>query len=323
MPYLYQSYPPQYVIDAATSAVKAAIDNAARLGLVWRIIPGTVVGRGMNDPMATRVVLDGDTDHGRGISMVGALRAGQRVWCVQVPPAGLYIMGIIGVAVTIPTTQVFTTVGANTWTKPTGLSFVDVTVGGGGGGSGGALACPGANESSMGGGGGGGATGRVRIAAATLPSTVTVTVGAGGTAGAATAGVAGGTGGLSSFGGFLSANGGLGGICRANSAIMHGVEGGNGAITIGGTLTGLAHGGSAGGTGWGGNNGLGISGHGGSSHMGGGGRGQRTSAAGQGLTGVAGRIYGGGAGGSVNSEGAAARTGAVGAQGVVFVEEYY
>lgn len=322
MPYLYQSYPPQYVIDAAASAVKAAIDDAARLGLVWRIIPASVVGRGMADPMATRVVLDGDTNSGRAVSMVGALRAGQRVWCVQVPPAGMYVMGIIGPNVAIPTTQVFTTVGASTWTKPTGLSYADVTLGGGGGGSGGAVTTA-AGESSMGGGGGGGATVRLRIAAAVLPATVTVTVGAGGTAGAATAGVAGGTGGTSSFGALLTAGGGGGGVCRAASAVMHGVDAGNGSNTMGGTLTGLLHSGTAGALGWGGDNGLGISGGGGASGLGGGGRGQRTTAAGQGLTGLAGRNYGGGGAGSINSGGVAGRVGAVGAQGIVYIEEYY
>lgn len=323
MPYLYQSYPPQYVIDAAASAVKAAIDDAARLGLVWRIIPGSVVGRGMSDPMATRVVLDGDTTSGRAVSMVGALHSGQRVWCVQVPPGGLYVMGVIGVNAAVPTTQVFTNTAGGTWTKPTGLVYVDVTLGGAGGGSGGALATA-AGESSMGGGGGGGATVRARIAASVLPDTVTVTPGAGGTAGAATAGAAGGTGGTSSFGTLLTASGGNGGVCRANSVVMHGADAGSGGNTMGGTITtGILHSGTAGALGWGGDNGLGISGGGGPSHLGGGGRGQRTTAAGQGLNGFVGRNYGGGAAGSINSGGAAARVGAVGAQGIVFVEEYY
>jgi hypothetical protein len=322
VPYLYQSYPPDYVIDAAASAVKAAIDDAARLGLTWRIIPGSIVGRNMNDPMATRVVLDGDVTAVRAVSMVGAVRAGQRAWCVQVPPGGLYVMGVIGTNMAMPTTQVFTTVGASTWTKPTGLVYADVTVTGGGGGSGGAVTTA-AGESSMGGGGGGGATVRARIAAAALPATVTVTVAAGGTAGAATAGVAGGTGGTSSFGALLTAGGGGGGVCRAASIVMHGADAGNGSNTIGGTVTGILHSGTAGVLGWGGDNGLGISGGGGASHLGGGGRGQRTTAAGQGLGGLGGRNYGGGAAGSINSGGVTGRVGAAGAQGIVFVEEYY
>lgn len=323
MPYLYQSYPPSYVIDAAASAVKAAIEDAARLGLVWRIIPGSVVGRGMSDPMATRVVLDGDTDSGRAVSMVGSVKAGQRVWCVQVPPAGLYVMGIIGPSMAVPTTQMYTSTAGGIWTRPTGLSYIDATVNAAGGGSGGAVAT-GAGESSMGGGGGGGATVWARIPAALLPPTVAVGVGAGGTAGAATAGVAGGTGGTSSFGTLLTATGGLGGVCRANSTVMHGADAGTGSNTVGGTITDrVLRSGTAGALGWGGDNGLGISGGGGPSHLGGGGRGQRTTAAGQGLGGFTGRNYGGGAGGSINSGSAAARVGGVGAQGIVFIEEYY
>jgi hypothetical protein len=102
VPYLYQSYPPQYVIDAAVSAVKAAIDNAARLGLTWRVIPASVVGAGVSDPMATPVVLDGDVAAVQAVSMAGSFETGQRVWCVQVPPAGLYVIGIIGERVASP-----------------------------------------------------------------------------------------------------------------------------------------------------------------------------------------------------------------------------
>lgn len=320
MPYLYQSYPPQYVIDAAASAVKAAIDDAARLGLVWRIIPASVVGRGMSDPMATRVVLDGDTNSGRAVSMVGALKAGQRVWCVQVPPAGMYIMGIIGPNVATPTTSVFTANG--TWTKPTGLAYADIT-GCGGGGAGGGAATTGAGETSLGAGGGGGATARMRLTAAQLPSSVTVTRGAGGTG---VAGANGNTGGTTSFGTLLTISGGTPGAFRVASAVAHGIEAGNGGTTIGGTLAALAllHSGTAGTTGWGSGNALGISGSGGASHLGGGGRGRRTVSAGASLVGLAGNNYGGGGGGSINAASVGtAIAGGAGAPGILFVEEYY
>lgn len=320
MPYLYQSYPPQYVIDAAASAVKAAIDDAARLGLVWRIIPGSVVGRGMADPMATRIVLDGDTTSGRAVSMVGALRAGQRAWCVQVPPAGLYVMGIIGPSVAIPTTSVFTANG--TWTKPVGLAYADIT-GCGGGGAGGGAAVTAAGETSMGGGGGGGATARMRLSAAQLPATVAVTRGAGGTG---VAGANGNAGGTTSFGTLLTIPGGSPGAFRAASAVAHGIEAGNGGSTLGGTLaaSALVHSGTAGTTGWGSGNALGVSGSGGASHLGGGGRGRRTVSSGQSLAGLAGLNYGGGGAGSINAASVAtAIAGAAGAPGVLFVEEYY
>lgn len=320
MPYLYQSYPPQYVIDAAASAVKAAIDDAARLGLAWRIIPGAVVGRGMVDPMATTIVLDGDVSSVRAVSMVGALRAGQRAWCVQVPPGGLYIMGIIGPNVAVPTTSVFTANG--TWTKPVGLAYADIT-GCGGGGAGGGAAITAAGECSMGGGGGGAATARMRLSAAQLPATVTVTRGAGGTG---VAGANGNSGGTTSFGTLLTIPGGSPGAFRNPSAVAHGIEAGDGGTTLGGTLAALAlvHSGTAGTTGWGSGNALGVSGSGGASHLGGGGRGRRTVSAGQSLAGVAGRNYGGGGAGSINAASVAtAIAGAAGAPGILFVEEYY
>lgn len=311
---------PGYITQTALAAVQAAIDDAARLGLTWRLRPGTVGGSGVANPVRVPVVVDGDDATTKASSMVGALAAGQRVWCAQIPPAGLYVIGIIGTSVAVPSTQSFTSSG--TWTRPTGLAYVDVWVAAGGGGSGGAPAT-GAGQSSMGGGGGGGATARARIPAALLPATVPVTVGPGGGGGAATAGVTGGTGGMSLFGSLLSASGGLGGTARAASAVPHGIDGGAGSSTIGGTIAGILHSGSAGAPGWGSDNGLGTSGTGGASHFGGGGAARRTTAAGQGLAGNTGRLYGGGASGSLNAPSTAGRSGATGAAGIVIVEEYY
>jgi len=102
--------------------------------------------------------------------------------------------------------QVFTSSG--TFTVPTGITKVKVTVVGGGGG-GGALA---AYDGNVGGGGGGGTAMEI-ISGLTPGGTVSVTVGAGG-AGAAGGGGGsnGGSGGTSSFGAYCSATGGGGGI---------------------------------------------------------------------------------------------------------------
>lgn len=81
---------------AAVTAVQAAIDNAVRLGLVWRLRPGTVAGDGLAAPESVPVVVDGDTAQVRARSMVGFLAGGQRVWCVQIPPAGVYVLGVMG-----------------------------------------------------------------------------------------------------------------------------------------------------------------------------------------------------------------------------------
>ena len=87
----------------------------------------------------------------------------------------------------VPDIQIFSTAGAQTWTKPTSFTPKVVIVGaigaGGGGGGGGSLAT--AVVCKGGGGGGGGARVRGVFNAADLASTETVTIGAGGTAGTA------------------------------------------------------------------------------------------------------------------------------------------
>lgn len=105
------------------------------------------------------------------------------------------------------------------WEKPATIEGVEViAIGGGGGGGGGAL--PNNSESTGGGGGGGGGRSEATVLAADLPATVAVTVGAGGAGGAEQANVSppvqrGGNsaanGGASSFGAFVTANGGQGG----------------------------------------------------------------------------------------------------------------
>lgn len=311
MPYLYQSYPPQYVIDAATSAVKAAIDDAARLGLVWRIIPASVVGRGVSDPMATRVVLDGDTNSGRAVSMVGGLRSGQRVWCVQVPPAGLYVMGVIGPNVAIPTTSVFTASG--TWTRPTGLSHIR-SYGVGGGGQGGGCAATAAGQVAEAAGGSAGGYCESSLAASALPATVTVTVGAGGSGGAA--GAAGAAGGNTTFGSLWTAGGGGGGGLGAATAGNAVADGAAGGVATGGNVINIR--GSEGGNGRVINLVHVMMNHGAGSRLGAEVNGVATSTAG-----VAAVLYGSGGSGSRRAASQAAVAGAVGSAGIAIVEEHY
>jgi hypothetical protein len=126
----------------------------------------------------------------------------------------------------------------STYTKDAKAKFIRVQVQGGGGGSGGQKASSGAN-SAIGGNGSAGAYAEAWFLAANVGSTETITVGSGGTAGAATP-TAGGNGGSSSFGSKIVAPGGNGGAL-ANST-SGGVTGTDGATATLPTFTGTSFG---------------------------------------------------------------------------------
>jgi hypothetical protein len=193
-------------------------------------------------------------------------------------------------------TQIFTTTGANTWTKPAGVSRIRVYVTGAGAGGGGS------NDDDAGGGGGAGGT-AIELIDVTSVSSVAVTVGAG-TRGANNNEFPSLTGGSSSFGSYCSATGG---VMSSNWG-----QGGLGGTATGGDIN-LAGGDGATGNIDGNDNSEG-GGTGGSSFWGSGGTGGSFWASDQ-----AGRVYGSGGGGGhaqTNS------TGGAGANGVVIVEEY-
>lgn len=141
--------------------------------------------------------------------------------------------------------QEFTTAGTSTWTKPAGAKLVYILAfGGGGGGGSGRRRASGSSATAAFGGGGGGAGGRSElwIPAAALGSTETVTVGPGGTGGAATTvddtnGNAGSSGDSSLFGSLVAARAGAGASGGSTTGAGSGNSGGGGAdgITSGGT----------------------------------------------------------------------------------------
>lgn len=202
-----------------------------------------------------------------------------------------------------------------TWTKPSGFStssIVIIQMWGGGGGAGGVDT----SASARSGAGGGGAFLEIRKKLSDLSSTESVTVGSGGTGGAA--GVNNGTaGGSSSFGSHGTAYGG--GFGSANSGSVQGAGGGGGGIfSVGGNGTIGSNGGAGGNpagssaqtsnSGFGGGGGANFNGGGtvaGSSAFGGGGGGANTGAGGA-------SIYGGGGGGSDTSGGTSIYGGAGG-----------
>ncbi|WP_456489621.1 phage tail protein [Marinobacter nauticus] len=214
------------------------------------------------------------------------------------------------------TTQIFTSSG--TWNKPTGCKKVTVTVVSGGGAGGGAEVT-GSGEHSVGSGGGGGGCSIKTIDVSSV-SSVPVSVGEGGIA---SAGAAGGDGGASSFGAFVSVPGGTGGD------IMFAATGSGVTLNVG--LGGEGTGGDLNLKGSDGSGGFrdpsthNHAGNGGASAgiSGGGGRGILTGVGAGSADGHAGGNYGGGGGGAANSQSQTAKSGGPGAGGIVIVKEYY
>lgn len=200
-----------------------------------------------------------------------------------------------------PQVVVFTASGSpHTWSKPAGIKYITVKLVGGGGGGG----SSGTTNGVGGAGGGAGGYSEKQIPAASLGTTETVTVGAGGTAGSTSSG---GTGGSTSFGTHCSATGGAGGTGNGSGAGGAGGVGSSGDVNIAGQ---------------GGVNGLSVSagsaGAGGTSMLGGGGYGVVSSTVGN-----AGGNYGGGGSGGSGNSGSTDRAGGAGGQGVCIVTEYY
>lgn len=140
---------------------------------------------------------------------------------------------------TIPSVsvQTFTTIGI--WTRPTGKSIARVLcIGAGGGGGSGANGATGTNKPGGGGGGGGGASIN-DFYITDLPATVPITIGTGGAGAVAQSGTvpgsAGANGTATTFGTYLSADGGQGGSVGGGGASGGNSLGGNGG---GGTFTG-------------------------------------------------------------------------------------
>jgi hypothetical protein len=209
--------------------------------------------------------------------------------------------------------QTFTASG--TYTPTTGMKYCTIEVQAGGGGSGGVTQSI-ASNCTLAGGGGGGGYARKTVPSATIGASQSVTVGAGGTAGANT-GTNGGTGGTSSVGSIVSATGGLGGAGAASYATTYqqvpssGGNGSSGDVNVNGGTGNSAYMIGAGAQY--------SSPSGGSSYFGG-----ATAASSYGA-GITGNTYGAGAAGSA-SFGAGAATGpyagAIGGAGIVIITEY-
>lgn len=81
-----------YDIAALTAAAQQVVADAKRLGLTWTLQNGTVTALQPN----LQVQMDGDAVSIQVASMIGSIALGQRVYVIQVPPAGSFVVGVIG-----------------------------------------------------------------------------------------------------------------------------------------------------------------------------------------------------------------------------------
>lgn len=175
---------------------------------LWMLTATTPTWQQVGLALASQAEAEAGTDNTKGMT---PLRTAQAIAALVDVPAG----GLTGM-------QVFTTNG--TFTVPDGVTAVRVICVGGGGGAGG-----GAAAEYSGSGGGGGYSEKI-VTGLTPGDTVTVTVGAGGTAGTSTTN--GGTGGTSSFGSHVTAPGGGGGTKSAPTSGAGGNPTTTGALNI-------------------------------------------------------------------------------------------
>lgn len=84
-------------VQVATSAVKALVDNAKRLGLKWQINFATTVEPHLSSgtEFTDTAIIDGDTASITVVSLVGLIPNGSRVAVLSVPDGANYIIGML------------------------------------------------------------------------------------------------------------------------------------------------------------------------------------------------------------------------------------
>lgn len=81
--------------DAATvQLVRSIVWNAERLGLIWKLRPGTISTAASDG--SSRVILDGTSQPIRCMSLLGPMMVGTRVVTILSPPAGCHVVGLGG-----------------------------------------------------------------------------------------------------------------------------------------------------------------------------------------------------------------------------------
>lgn len=106
-------------IAALTAAAQQVVADARRLGLTWTLQNATVTS---SSPL--QLQMDGDVVSIAAISMVGPVGPGVRVYVIQVPPGGNFIVGFVGNANLATVNTMFVTGGPLQTT--TSSSFANV-----------------------------------------------------------------------------------------------------------------------------------------------------------------------------------------------------
>lgn len=85
--------PSQDLPQLISTAVQAVLSNPQRLGLTWRLLLGTVAT--VQDANNLSVSVDGDPVSIAAKSLIGMLAQEQRVYVIQVPPGGNFVIGYV------------------------------------------------------------------------------------------------------------------------------------------------------------------------------------------------------------------------------------
>lgn len=77
------------------TGIQSLVNESRRLGLTWQLVLATV-----QNGETSQVICDGDTEAITAVSMMGPVYTGYRVYVLQVPPSGNYIVGVTSNSIT-------------------------------------------------------------------------------------------------------------------------------------------------------------------------------------------------------------------------------
>ena len=112
--------PDQQAPELISVGAQAVVANANRLGLTWQLRLARVTEG--DDPFAVSALYDGDSTEIDMVSMIGALLPDTRVYVIQVPPAGNFIVGLITTAPVVGNEECTSVIGMSAGTT-TSIAF--------------------------------------------------------------------------------------------------------------------------------------------------------------------------------------------------------